>query len=137
MDEDADIRPILYFDGVCNLCNNTVQFIIRHDRKKQFLFASLQSDAGRRALKEYSHTAAGTGSVLLRYKGRYYEQSGATLEVVRLLGGVWRLLYVFVIVPRFVRDGLYKIVARNRYKWFGKKDECMLPAAALKDRFIS
>lgn len=128
------IRPVLFFDGVCNLCNRSVQFVIRHDKKKQFLFATLQSEWGQKAQKELPGNAP--DSFILFHKGRYYTRSGAALRVCRLLSGIWPLFYAGIIIPRFIRDAIYEFVSRNRYKWFGKQ-ECMVPSPDLKARFLS
>lgn len=131
------LRPILFFDGVCNLCNGAVQFIIRHDKRQIFLFAPLQSDAGREALAYVKLSQdKSLNSVVLYVSGRYYLRSAAILHTMRLLGGWWLLLYGAMIVPRFMRDAVYGYIARRRYRWFGKKDECMIPTPALKSRFI-
>ena len=130
-------RPILFFDGVCNLCNNTVQFIIRHDKQQQFLFAPLQSDAGSQAMQAIPDATLQTGSVILYYKGTYYTRSVAVLQACRLLGGWLRILLVGYILPPSFRNALYNYIARNRYKWFGHKDACMIPTPQLKARFLS
>lgn len=132
---DTHNRPVLFFDGECNLCNSAVQFIIRHDKKKLFLFAPLQSTAGQDALKQFSGHVP--DSVILFYNNRYFIKSAAGLNILRLLGGGWRFLYAFIIIPRFIRDWVYNIIARNRYKWFGKRNECMIPTPELKERFLS
>jgi len=129
-------RPVLFFDGECNLCNSTVQFVIRHDRKKQFLFAPLQSEAGKHMLKELL-ASVGEDTFLLFYRGKYYVRSGAALRVCKLLGSLWSLLYAAIIIPRFIRDAVYDFISRNRYKWFGKSAECMLPTPELKERFLT
>ncbi len=128
-------RPIVFFDGECNLCNSGVQFIIRRDKKKWFLFAPLQSARGQEAL---AHIPGATpDSFILLYDGRYYIKSDAGLNIARLLGGFWKMFYAGVILPRFFRNWLYDIVARNRYKWFGRRSECMIPTPELKARFLS
>lgn len=127
-------RPIVFFDGECNLCNGGVQFLIRHDREKKFLFGTLQSDRGKAILRQFS--TAPPDSFILSYRGKSYIRSGAALRIFRELGGFWSLLYVFMIVPRFLRDGIYDCVARNRYRWFGKRSECMIPTPELKARFL-
>lgn len=128
--------PILYFDGVCNLCNSVVQYIIRHDKDAVFRFASLQSKAGEKVRAEVQSGSEELSSVILFYKGRYYTKSDAALKVARILGG-WRiLLQAGYILPRFMRDAIYDAVAKRRYKWFGRKDECMIPAPELKARFL-
>ena len=132
---DTTNRPVLYFDGVCNLCNGLVQFIIRHDKKKVFLFASLQSQAGAAELSYFNGKLP--DSLILSYKGKYFTKSTAALYTFKLLGGFWKLLYLAIIVPRFIRDSVYGAIARNRYRWFGRRNECMVPTPELMDRFLS
>ncbi|MDR3678606.1 MAG: DCC1-like thiol-disulfide oxidoreductase family protein [Flavipsychrobacter sp.] len=130
-------RPVLFFDGVCNLCNQSVQFIIRHDKKKQFLFAPLQGVAGEAALKHLGNLKnSELNSVVLFYKNKYYTRSNAVLQVLAILGSTWKVFLFLHILPGFIRDGLYNRIARSRYKWFGKTDSCMLPAPDLKERFL-
>lgn len=138
MIKDVADRPVVLFDGECNLCNNFIQFIIRHDKKKQFLFATLQSAAGEKELQQLrKKTGNVPDSVILQYKGQYYVKSAAALHVLRLLGGAWSMLYAGIILPRFLRNAFYDFVAKNRYKWFGKSDVCMVPTPELMDRFLS
>ena len=128
----------ILFDGVCNLCNGFVQFIIRHDPAGRFHFASLQSEAGRALIAAHGITAvaADPESVLLVDQGKVYSHSTAVLRILRKLGGAWRLLYIGMVVPRFVRDATYRFVARNRYRWFGREDACMMPTPELAQRFL-
>jgi predicted DCC family thiol-disulfide oxidoreductase YuxK len=133
---ESDHRPVIYFDGVCNLCNNSIQFVIKNDKKKQFLFATAQSDAGNKAINSYTSFKGRPDSVILVHKGIYYTRSAAALQVLRLLGGGWKLLYVFILVPPFLRNSIYDLIARNRYRWFGKSESCMMPDEELKSRFI-
>ena len=129
--------PVLYFDGVCNLCNSTVQFIIRNDRRKIFRFASLQSAAGERLLEQVEQEKGyRPDSVILEYNGKYYMRSSAVLKVASLLGGKMLLLMPGYILPSFVRDGIYNIIAKRRYNWFGRREECMVPTAELQERFL-
>lgn len=128
-------HPILFFDGKCNLCNKTVQFIIRHDNKRLFHFAPLQSVAGQKVLDHFNGRTP--DSVILYYNNTYYIKSRAALQVFKFLGGFWRLLYIGIIIPPFIRDGMYNVIARNRYKWFGKRAECMVPTPDLASRFMS
>ena len=131
-------RPILFFDGMCNLCNSGVQFIIKRDKKKIFLFAPLQSETGREAIANIApEYRKSPDSLILYYNGRYYTRSGAALHICRLLGGMWQVLYAGIIIPGVVRDAVYDLVARNRYKWFGKRGECMVPTPGLMERFIA
>ena len=129
-------RPVLFFDGVCNLCNRWVQFMIRHDRKKQFLFASLQSENGQ-LMQQHLLQQAGKmpDSVVLLYRDKYYIKSDAAIRAAALLGGVYKLLLIGLIVPRFLRNIVYDRVAQNRYKWYGKTEGCMIPTPELKERF--
>jgi predicted DCC family thiol-disulfide oxidoreductase YuxK len=130
-------RPVLYFDGMCNLCNGTVQFIIRHDKHKAFLFAALQSEQGQAAIANISSSSKeAPDSVILFDKGKYYTRSSAALHIAKRLDGLWPILYAGIVLPRFIRDSLYNLVAKNRYKWFGKRNECMISTPELKERFL-
>ncbi|RYU77136.1 thiol-disulfide oxidoreductase DCC family protein [Hymenobacter persicinus] len=128
----------ILFDGVCNLCNGFVQFIIRHDPAGRFRFASLQSAAGRAVLEAQGAQlpAADPESVLLVADGQVYSHSTAVLQIARRLGGMWRLLTVARLLPRRWRDALYRFVARHRYQWFGRQDACLLPSPELAQRFL-
>lgn len=131
-------KMVVLFDGVCNLCNRSVQFIIRHDRHNRFLFAALQSDAGRALLQQFQLPAdAVPESIILVTENKLYRYSDAVLHIARNLGGLWPLAYSGIIWPRFIRDRIYKFIARNRYRWFGRQDACMLPTAALKAKFLA
>lgn len=130
-----ETNPILLFDGICNLCNNSVDFIIRHDREKRFRFASLQSDAGKRMLEDF-RIPLETDSVILIVEGHAYTESDAALETARLLPYPWKLLSAFKIIPRRWRNAAYQWIAQNRYRWFGKRNTCRLPTAAEKELFI-
>lgn len=134
--EMTEEKKIILFDGVCNLCNHSVQFIIKRDRQKQFHFASLQGKTGQQLLEQFHLPADNLNSFILIENGTLYRKSSAALRVSRKLGGAWPLLYGFIIVPAFIRDGVYTLIARNRYKWFGKKESCMIPAPGLKERFL-
>jgi predicted DCC family thiol-disulfide oxidoreductase YuxK len=130
-------RPLVLFDGVCNLCESTVQFIIRHDSKSLFRFASLQSTTARRVLEGLQYEDDPLSSVLLVSDGCIYRKSRAALHIARQLDGVWPVLYYcFFWVPPLIADFIYDFVGDRRYKWFGKKDVCWVPDDALKRRFI-
>lgn len=129
-------NPVLLFDGVCNLCNRSVQFVIKKDRKRIFRFASLQSELGMHVMQQYGLPVSDLNSFLLLENGKLYTKSTAALRLTRKLGGGWPLLYAFMIVPKFIRDGIYSWIARNRYKWFGKRDACWLPTPELKTLFL-
>lgn len=133
MDED---RPVILFDGVCNLCNSSVQFVLRHDRKKRFLFGSLQGSFGQNLLKMHQMPADDLHSFILKEKDVIYTKSTAALRVLKIMGGGWKLLYGLIIFPRFIRDGVYSFIAQNRYRWFGKKEECWIPRPEWKSRFL-
>ena len=128
--------PIILFDGVCNLCNQSVQFVIRHDPKSRFRFAALQSSTGELLLEKHQLNKEELLSVILVVDGKAYDRSRAALEIARRLNGLWPLMYVFVIVPPFIRNFVYDWISRNRYRWFGRTDECMIPTPELKARFI-
>ncbi len=127
---------LILFDGVCNLCNSSVNFVIDHDPAARFSFASLQSEVGRQVLRHNHQPENSLESVMLWQNGRLYKKSRAALEIARQLSGLWPALYAFIIVPPFLRDLVYNFIAANRYKWFGKKDQCRLPEPGLKQRFF-
>ena len=129
-------NPIILFDGLCNLCNHSVQFVIRHDPKKLFRFAALQSELGQQLMNQNGLESAGNSTFVLIQSSKTYTRSTAALLVCKQLNNVWKLLYVFIIVPRFVRDAVYNFIAKNRYRFFGKKDFCMVPTKDLMDRFL-
>ena len=129
-------KKIVLFDGVCNLCNASVQFILKRDQKKQFLFASLQSQPGRQLLKQFHLPTNTFNSFVLVEGDKIYTRSSGILRMLKHLGRGWQLLYIFIILPAFIRDGVYNIVAKNRYKWFGKKEECWVPTPELNERFL-
>jgi len=128
---------ILLFDGVCNLCNRVVQFVIKRDTKATIKFASLQSDAGQVLLKKVGLPTDNFTSIVLIINNNHYLKSTAGLRVLKELGGVWKLLYVFIFLPKPLRDFIYDLIAKNRYQMFGKRDVCMLPTDDLKQRFLS
>lgn len=130
-------HPVILFDGVCNLCNSSIQFVIRNDRAARFRFAALQSPFGEQQLRKYKFNTEQFLSVILVVDGKAYDRSRAALEIARRLSGLWPLMYGFIIVPPFIRNFFYDWISRNRYRWFGRKDECMIPTPELKARFIS
>jgi predicted DCC family thiol-disulfide oxidoreductase YuxK len=130
-------NPIILFDGICNLCNRSVQFVLKYDKQKLFRFASLQSNAGQRLLKEYHLSETVFNSFVLIQNGKTYLKSTAALMVAKQLGGVIKILYAFIIVPALIRNGIYNAIAKNRYKWFGKQDSCMMPTPDLQSRFLN
>lgn len=131
------LDKIILFDGICNLCSSSVQFIMRHDSNKKFRFASLQSDIGQRLLVGHVGVYQGEiDSVVLIDSGRVYTKSDAALQIVKQLDGAWKVLFVFRIVPLVTRDRLYAWVAKNRYRWFGKSESCMVPTSDIKELFL-
>ena len=127
---------VLLFDGVCNLCNSIVQFTIKQDPKGKFKFASLQSESGQALLKKFDLPTGDFGSFVFIDRDRYFVKSSAGLHVLKELGGLWKLLYVFIIVPAPIRDFLYNIIAKTRYKIFGRRETCMVPTPELRRRFL-
>ena len=130
------VEAIILFDGVCNLCNGSVQFILKRDKKNYFQFASLQSDFGQKTLSENQLPSDDFKSLLLLENGKLYQSSTAALRIARKLDGGWPLFYGLVIVPRFIRNFIYQIIAKNRYRWFGKQESCMIPTPEYQARFI-
>lgn len=127
---------VLLFDGICNFCNGTVNFIIKRDHKDKFCFASLQSNVGQELLKTFNLPTNDFDTFVLVEGKKYYIKSTAALKVLKKLGGVWSFLYILIIIPRPLRDIVYNLIAKNRYKWFGKKEQCILPAPDIKKKFL-
>jgi predicted DCC family thiol-disulfide oxidoreductase YuxK len=136
----SDIRdtehPILLFDGVCNLCNASVQWVIKRDHKGIFRFAALQSDIGQQLLQQLGRSTTEFNSVVVMVGDKVYTESDAPLTVASRLGGIWQLARIFWLVPKPIRDALYQFVARNRYRWFGRTESCMMPQPGWKARFL-
>ena len=130
------MSAIILFDGVCNFCDAAVNLIIAHDDESVFRFAPLQSEAGRELVAKYG-IPADVDSVILIDNGRAFLHSDAALQIAKRLGGGWRLLTIFGILPRFIRDWSYRLFARYRYRIFGKKDACMMPTAEIRARFLA
>lgn len=128
---------VVLFDGVCNLCNGWVRFVLRRDPRRRFRFASLQSTFGTEVLRRQGLNDDYLGSILLLADGVLYAKSDAVLRIAGQLRWPWPVLSVFVVVPRVMRDIVYDWVARNRYRWFGKRDSCLLPDAEEAARFLS
>ena len=130
------MNNIVIFDGVCNLCNWSVRFIIKRDSKGNFKFASAQSEIGEKLLHKYDFQFTEPESVILLKNGHVYEKSSAAMIIAAELDGFWKYLSFLRFISRPVRDILYDWIARNRYRWFGKQNACMLPSAELEDRFL-
>ncbi|OAB39481.1 thiol-disulfide oxidoreductase DCC [Paenibacillus macquariensis subsp. defensor] len=127
---------IVLIDGICNLCQGATKFIVRHDHGGRFHFASLQSHTGQKLLAEGGFPTDVINTIVLIHNGNYYTKSTAALRISRHLRFPWPLVYGLIIVPRGIRDAIYEYVARHRYRWFGKSDQCMLPSPELKGRFL-
>ena len=130
-------QRVILFDGVCNLCNSAVKFVLKRDKKAAFKFASLQSDAAKKILSNTEISDIDSGTFVLIENGKTYTRSTAALKVCRQLSGLWPLLTVFIIVPRFIRDRVYNLISKNRYRWFGKRDICMIPSPEVANRFLN
>ncbi len=128
---------VLLFDGVCNLCNTSVKWVLLRDKKGEFKFAAIQSEAGQSLLKSFGLENQPLESVILISGRQAYIKSDAAIKVASKLGGIWTIALVFRLVPRPVRDAIYDWVAKNRYRWFGKQEQCLLPQPEWKDRFLN
>lgn len=137
MNENMSSSKIILFDGVCNLCNSTVQKVIQNDYKNQFKFASLQSDFGQNFLEKNNLSKDEFQSIILVDGEKYYTKSDAALRIGKELKGIYKYSRFLFIFPRFIRDFVYDIISRNRYKWFGKQDNCWLPTPDLQKRFLN
>ena len=129
-------KALILFDGVCNLCNSTVQFIIKRDKKNLFQFAALQSEIGQKKLANYNLHQKKIDSIVLIINGKAYIYSAAALRIFWNLGNFWILIKIFWLIPFFIRDWIYKLIAYFRYRFFGKKTECMLPNPEWKNKFL-
>lgn len=136
MEKAENNKVIVLFDGVCNMCNGFINNLIDRDRKSILRFASLQSDIAKGALRNFGIDNNTLTSILVIKNDKLYSNSRAILEICRSLGGIYKLLYIFIIIPSFIRDFFYKIVAKNRYKWFGISDSCRIPTENLKKHFL-
>lgn len=134
--DNEEQSNILFFDGVCNLCNGAVQFLIKRDPEEKIKFATLQSDFGQSFLKKFDLAKEDFDSVILIQGDRYFLKSTAALKVIRKLGGVWKHLYYFIYIPRFLRDFIYDLIAKSRYSIFGKREYCMTPSPETEERFL-
>ena len=127
---------IIIFDGICNLCEASVQFIIKRDKQGKFRFAAAQTTAGQKLQEQYGIDALEDQTLVLIENGSVYTRSRAAVRTARQLDGLWKLLSVFWIVPKPIRDRIYSFIAQNRYYWFGKKDQCLIPSDENKNRFL-
>jgi predicted DCC family thiol-disulfide oxidoreductase YuxK len=130
-------KHLIIFDGVCNLCNASVQYVIKHDKKNMFLFTALQSDVGQQIIKEHHIDTTKTDSIILYSEERKLShKSTAALNIAKHLGFPTNLITVFFIIPAFIRNWVYDYIAKNRYKWYGKRDSCMTPTPELQNKFL-
>jgi predicted DCC family thiol-disulfide oxidoreductase YuxK len=133
----AKHKKLILFDGVCNLCNASVLYVIKRDKKNVFMFATLQSDIGRQIIEQYNLDTTKTDSILLYSEThRLYSKSSAALHIAKYLGFPNNLMRIFFIIPPFIRHWVYDFIAINRYKWYGKKEQCMIPTPELKAKFL-
>ncbi len=129
-------HKIILFDGICNLCNASINFVIKRDKKDAFRFAALQSEIGQKYILEFNIDPNETDSIILIDNDKCYVKSTAALYISKSLSGAYPLLFGFIIVPRFFRNWAYDFVAKNRYRWYGKKESCMIPTEELKEKFL-
>jgi len=129
-------NAIILFDGVCNFCNGAINFVLKQDKKGVFRFAPLQSEAGQRLLKQYNLSTAEFDSFVLIDNGKIYKKSSASLRVMNKLPWYWKEAQLLRIIPTAFRDAIYDFIAKNRYKWFGKKEQCMIPTPEMRNRFL-
>ena len=129
-------KQLVLFDGVCNLCNGAVNFVIKRDPGNVFKFAPLQEKQGALLLKTHAIDIQKLDSIVLIENENVYTKSSAALRIARKMSNLWPLFFVLLIIPRFIRDGVYDFIAKNRYKWFGKKEQCMIPTLGLKEKFL-
>lgn len=134
---DDNLNHIILFDGVCNLCNGVVQFVIKNDKYSHFKFASLQSDFGQQILKKNKLSTTDLDTFIYLENQNLFIKSTAALKVLKGLGGKWKLFYIFIIVPKFIRDLAYDSIAKRRYSIWGKSESCWLPNSDLNSRFLS
>jgi len=134
---DGNGHAVVLFDGVCNFCNSTVNCIIKRDKRDYFRFAPLQSTKGVELQTAHNLEPDALDTLVLVERGRVYTKSTAALRIARRLGGLYLVFYALIVVPRFIRDFLYDWFARHRYRWFGKKDECMVPTAKVRGKFLT
>ena len=130
-------RHLVLFDGVCNLCTSSVQFIIQHDKNEEIYFASIQSDSGRQIYSSLGLDANAPDTMVFYSENKIFTESDAAIQVAVRFGGLWCMARALRIIPRTFRDGCYRTVARNRYRWFGARDTCMIPTKSVSKRFLA
>jgi predicted DCC family thiol-disulfide oxidoreductase YuxK len=127
---------VILYDGVCHLCHRGVNFVLRHDKKKIFQFSPLQSEYSKKILRHNNESDTVMDTFILITEEKIFHRSDAALKILMMLGGGWKLFYPLYIFPKFFRNGIYNFVSRNRYKWFGKEDQCIIPSPEIRERFI-
>lgn len=132
-----NLNNVIVFDGVCNFCSGAIPFIIKRDRNAVFRFTPLQSNLGRRILQEHGFDPDDVRTFLLTKNGRCFDRSDAALEMIREFSWIWQLLRILRLLPKFFRDWFYNRLADNRYRWFGRKESCMIPGDEIKSRFLN
>ena len=130
------MQTSIFFDGVCNLCNRGVNFLISKDKKEVLKFASLQSEYAQNIIPKELLNRENLDTIIVHTDGKFYDRSNAVLKLCKILGGGYYVFLVGYLIPRFIRDGLYRFIANNRYHWFGKTEQCKVPSPELKDRFL-
>ena len=130
------MQTSVFFDGVCNLCNRSVNFLIKHDKKGVLKFASLQSEYAQNVVPKALLDRDNLDTIIVYTDGKFYERSKAVLKLCKVLGGGFYVVLMGYLIPRFIRDGLYRFIANNRYRWFGTQSQCRVPTPALKERFL-
>jgi predicted DCC family thiol-disulfide oxidoreductase YuxK len=130
------MQTSVFFDGVCTLCNRSVNFLISKDKKEVLKFASLQSDYAQNIIPKALLNRENLDTIIVYSDGQFYDRSNAVLKLCKILGGGFYVFLIGYLIPRFIRDGLYRFIANNRYNWFGKQLQCRVPSPELKDRFL-
>lgn len=133
----SENNSIIFFDGVCNFCNYWANFALKHNKKQNLYFAPLQSEFAIKILKEYGYQTTALTSVVFLTNNKLYTQSSATFRIAKELSYPWKLGYAFYFIPKPIRDFLYNWIAKNRYRWFGKSENCRIPTESEKGRFLS
>jgi len=129
-------ETILFYDGVCNFCDSTVQFVLRFDSKRKFVFCPLQSEFGQNILRKHGYHQIEMNTLVMLHRGNILTESTAVLTTLKILGGLWRGFYGFMIVPPKIRNGFYQFIARNRYRFFGQKEACRIPDQGQREQFL-
>ena len=138
MGSDIEInKSVILFDGYCNLCNSQVNSILRFDSKKFFYFSNLDSLFSKKVIKENKVESLEGKTIILYHNNKIIIKSNAAIKIAYLLGGFFKIFIIFKILPNFIRDGIYDVISRNRYRWFGKSDSCYIPQKEILDRFIN